>query len=455
MKRKSRCLAGLAVILCITVLIGCGGKREKETKGDKEGKTEQTQESSQKEESQNRKKKVVVWTWTGDQFAQAEQRYFETHPDADWEFEQVNVPSEDYLTKLQQSYASGGSMPDMLLAEMSWRASAFKLDVWENLEQEPYNFDRSIVYDNVISQITDEQDQVIGLENAVNPAFMMYKRDLAKKYLGTDDREELEKMFQTYDDYIQVGQKVYEESGGKVHIFAGLQDVANMMYQQKRNENNVDGDGNLNVIGKVTPIFKTLEKMRENNICADNTMYSTEWYNAIADKETIFFPGASWSVTYWVEAYDTEGAKTGNWGMFTPAEGGFSWGGTCYGIYKNSEVKEELWDFLSWWLLSEEGALVMKEGAGFFLPVKSLYDDPEYTAGVRQSFGDQEINKFMTEEIAPNISDASLSIYDSLVGDSVNMVAEMMGVDGSLDAERALEEFEDDLEAKVPEIVIR
>lgn len=156
MKRKSRYLAGLAVILCITVLIGCGGKHEKETKGDKEGETEQTQESSQKEESQNGKKKVVVWTWTGDQFVQAEQRYFETHPDADWEFEQVNVPSEDYLTKLQQSYASGGSMPDMLLAEMSWRASAFKLDVWENLEQEPYNFDRSIVYDNVISQITDD-----------------------------------------------------------------------------------------------------------------------------------------------------------------------------------------------------------------------------------------------------------------------------------------------------------
>ena len=140
--------------------------------------------------------------------------------------------------------------------------------------------------------------------------------------------------------------------------------------------------------------------------------------------------------------------------MFTPAEGGFSWGGTCYGIYKNSDMKEEAWDFISWALLSKEGAEAMKEGSGFFLPVKSLYEDPEYTSGTRQSFGDQEINKFMMEEIAPNISDASLSIYDSLVADSVQMVAEMMGADASLNADQAVEEFRTDLGAKVPDLEI-
>ena len=55
----------------------------------------------------------------------------------------------------------------------------------------------------------------------------------------------------------------------------------------------------------------------------------------------------------------------------------------------------------------------------------------------------------MMEEIAPNISDASLSIYDSLVADSVQMVAEMMGADASLNADQAVEEFRTDLGAKV------
>ena len=133
-------------------------------------------------------KKVTLWTWATGQFDAVQEAYFASHPDADWEFEKVVVASEDYLTKLQQGYASGGDMPDLLMAEMGWRGSAFALDIWENLEAEPYNFDRSVLLDSVISSITNADDQVIGVENALNPAFMMYKRDLAKEYLGTDDK---------------------------------------------------------------------------------------------------------------------------------------------------------------------------------------------------------------------------------------------------------------------------
>lgn len=469
--RKKQLLAVLLTAgMCLASLTGCGNgsagndsssagnssASESNDSGDEASAAAEAGDvDAEQEKSDSGKKKVVLWTWASGQFDLAQQRYFDTHPDVDWEFEEVIVPAEDYLTKLQQGYASGGDMPDILMAEMSWRASAFSLDIWENLEEEPYNFDRNVLFDNVITQIVNDQDQAIGVENSVNPAFIMYKRDLAKEYLGTDDRAELEAMFQTYDDYVTIGKQVYEQSGGTVHLFPGLQDVANMMYMQQRGQNNVGSDGNLNVVEKVTPVFEMLEKMRDNDVCGNMTMYSTEWNNAFAGSEAIFFPGASWSVTYWVEAYDTEGSAAGNWGMFTPAGGGFSWGGTCYGIYKGSEMKNEAWDFISWVLLSDEGAEVMKEGSGFFLPVKSLYDNPEYTKGTRQSFGDQEINVFMMEELAPKIEDASLSIYDNLVADSVSMVSEMMGVDAGMTADSALEEFKNDLGAKVPDLEVK
>lgn len=399
------------------------------------------------------KKKVVLWTWASGQFDAVVNGYMEAHPDADWEFEEVIVAAEDYLTKLQQGYASSGDMPDLIMAEMGWRGSAFSMDIWENLEGEPYNFDRSILFDSVISQIVNDQDQVIGIENALNPAFMMYKRDLAQQYLGTSDPKELEAMFQSYDDYVEWGAKVYEASEGAVTLFPGLQDISNMMMAQQRDVNNVDEEGNVNVSGKVQGIFETLEKMRDSKACGELTQYSTEWNNAFADGSVIFFPGASWSVTYWVEPYDPEGI--GNWGMFTPAGGGFGWGGTCYGIYKGSEVKDEAWDFISWALTTKEGAQLMKDGSGFFLPVKSLYDDPEYTKGTRPNFGDQEINSFMMEEIAPNIPYASLSIYDNLVTDSVSMVAQMMSADEGMDAATAMDEFMMDLQAKIPDVTVK
>lgn len=443
----------LAVTLFAGAISGCAGSDDKEEQKSGEESGKDASEEGDEKAADGDKRKIVLWTWATGQFDAVYDSYYAAHPDTDWEIEEVVVASEDYLTKLQQGYASGGDMPDLLMAEMTWRGSAFALDIWENLEAEPYNLDRSILMDSVISSITNEEDQIIGVENALNPAFMMYKKDMAREYLGTDDRAELESMFQSYDDYVEWGKKVYEQSGGTVTLFPGLQDISNMMMQQVRNVNNVDEDGNVNVTDKVDDIFATMETLRDVHACGNLAQYSTEWSNAFADDTSIFVPGASWSVTYWIEPYDPEGID--NWGMFTPAGGGFGWGGTCYGIYKDSDMKEEAWDFISWCLLTEEGAQAMKEGSGFFLPLKSLYDDPEYTKGTRPNFGSQEINTFMMEEIAPNIPEASLSVYDKLVLDSVTMVAQMMAADSGMTAEDAMDEFLTDLQAKIPDVTIK
>ena len=61
----------------------------------------------------------------------------------------------------------------------------------------------------------------------------------------------------------------------------------------------------------------------------------------------------------------------------------------------------------------------------------------------------------MMEEIAPNIPEASLSIYDSLVSDSVNMVVQMMAADESMTVETAMDEFMMDLQAKIPDVTIK
>ena len=71
----------------------------------------------QSQAADGEKKKVTLWTWATGQFDAVQEAYFASHPDADWEFEEVVVASEDYLTKLQQGYASGGDMPDLLMAE--------------------------------------------------------------------------------------------------------------------------------------------------------------------------------------------------------------------------------------------------------------------------------------------------------------------------------------------------
>lgn len=211
MKKEKIISVILTVGLAVGLLGGCGSSSGKGDIPEQGSAAESVQTEASAEKTQNsnsgERKKLVLWTWAPGQFNKVQEAFLASHPDADWQFEEVVVSVEDYLTKLQQGYASGGDMPDILMAEMGWRGSAFALDIWENLEAEPYNFDRSVLLDSTISSITNAEDQVIGIENALNPAFMMYKKDLAREYLGTDDKEELESMFQTYDDYIEWGGK--------------------------------------------------------------------------------------------------------------------------------------------------------------------------------------------------------------------------------------------------------
>ena len=57
----------------------------------------------------------------------------------------------------------------------------------------------------------------------------------------------------------------------------------------------------------------------------------------------------------------------------------------------------------------------MKEGSGFFLPVKALYDDAHQT------------ELWPDLPTCSNIPEASLSIYDNLVSDSV--IVQMVAAD--------------------------
>ena len=143
MKKKKLLSILLSVAMLTGILSGCGSKPAEGTDaGSQTSGEESTDEAAGAGDEQQAagddasgdtasgdKKKIVLWTWATGQFDAVRDAYFEAHPDADWELEEVVVASEDYLTKLQQGYASGGDMPDLLMAEMGWRGSAFALDI--------------------------------------------------------------------------------------------------------------------------------------------------------------------------------------------------------------------------------------------------------------------------------------------------------------------------------------
>ena len=344
-------------------------------------------------------------------------------------------------------------MPDILLGEIGWRAITFHMGIWENLEQAPYNLDRSLIMDFAVGINLDPNGNVVGLENGVNPVAIAYKRDLALEWFGTDAREELEAIFRTEEDFITVGRQIFEASEGAMTLFAGPQDITNMRLNQQRHISNVNAQGEIYISSKISPILDLLETMREANTFGNLTMWSSQWAANYNESASLLFPIPPWGIPALLVPNDPHGE--GNWGMFTPPGGSFGWGGTSFGIFNGSDMKDEAWQFLSWAFLSHEGADAIKRYVGVFLPVLSLYEDPEYTRGTHPFFGEQQIYEFMMEELAPTIPMAALSIYDAMIVDSLNMIAEVMLVDHDVTAEEAFERFMQDLQFRVPDTLVR
>ena len=52
------------------------------------------------------------------------------------------------------------------------------MGILERLDAEPYNFDRSTVFDYAVPYMVTEQDEVVGIVKPGSPAGMAYSADL-------------------------------------------------------------------------------------------------------------------------------------------------------------------------------------------------------------------------------------------------------------------------------------
>ena len=400
--------------------------------------------------------KLVLWTWGSTEGEDNPCNYYQKLTNGKVEFEQVVVSADDYLTKLQQALASGGDMPDILMGEATARASLLALGIWENLEAAPYNLNREELYPSVYGVTADKEGNIVSVENAINPGFIGYKRSLAKEYLGTDDPDALEQMFQTYDDYIRIGQEVYAKSEGKVVLFNGLQDIVRMMDAQSKTQSKFDANGNLDLEHLYRPVVETLAKFRDANAAGNRGYWSSQWSTAYDEDVCIFQVCAPWSIRFNIVPNDVDGE--GNWGAFKAIPGGsFTLGGTSYGINKHSseEKKQAAWEFISWYLLSKEGSQFVLEKEQNFLPVKAFYNDDSYVDGTHPWFGEQKIYRLFERLIDdPVLAQTEYTVYDNIIQNALYMVSELLLADSSVGAEEAYELFIEDVAANVYDVEV-
>ena len=169
--------------------------------------------------------KLVVWTLANDLIDFGEKFQEETGV----EVETVVIEPANYPTKVQTALLAGESEPDIIVGEPKMLEDFYDAGFFEDLNQAPYN--AQDYADQVVDYVWQVGQDADGIQRAISyqitPAGIYYRRDIAQTVFGTDDPEEVGKLFKDYPTILETAQTLKNAgyrifaSDGEMNVFSG------------------------------------------------------------------------------------------------------------------------------------------------------------------------------------------------------------------------------------------
>ena len=201
---KLKYLSIIALVSAVMIVSGCQSKGE---------------QASKQEE-------ITVWSFT-DEAGYAIEKFEEKYPDIKVNF--VNIPGNFYITKLKSALQTTSKAPDVFMIENANIRELIDVPYLENLSSSPYNANELIPeqYPFVQANEKDSEGHIRAIGYQGTPGGIYYRRDLAKEYLGTDDPVKVGEQIGTWEEIFEIGERVQQESGNKVHALANWNAISN------------------------------------------------------------------------------------------------------------------------------------------------------------------------------------------------------------------------------------
>lgn len=471
MKRRkvlSVLLAG-AMIASLTACGGSGSESSSANAGSGASEAEGTSTAANDTETKL-DDKLVVWTLAED-LVDLGERYQEQ---TGVEVEVVVIEPANYPTKVQTAIVGGETEPDIIVGEPDDLPDMMDNGFFENLD----NYGAQDYADQVVDYVWEVGQDADGIQRAISyqitPAGIYYRRDIAEKVFGTDDPDEISKLFADYDTILETAQTLKDagyrifSSDSEMNYFSG--DSAWVV------------DGTLNVDQARYDYMDLVISLYQNDLTAYANQWSTPWYQAMSGEvpiltaevqnyeddsvdvwadeaafeeatkglettEVFAFGLPSWGV---LTLRDHVGDTSGLWGVCPGPSYGFG-GGTYIGISANSQRKDTAWDFVKFCTLNEETAewwIDFSEGdAVSLISVLEAHADDE-----NEVYGNQKLYS-MWLELAEGIDYSKVTRYDQIIGDAWGAAISSIKT-GTASKEDAINEFYDTVASTYPEITI-
>ncbi|TCT20495.1 carbohydrate ABC transporter substrate-binding protein (CUT1 family) [Melghiribacillus thermohalophilus] len=335
---------------------------------------------------------LKFWVFGSAGYEQLAEEYMEDHPDVNIEINHSEM--NDLHNNLFTSISAGSGAPDITMIEVSAIAKFMEAqDRFYNL----YDFGAEDIKDQYLDwkwNMAESPDgsYLIGLPTDIGPTTMFYRTDVFEEAGLPTDPDEVSSMFQTWEDFFEIGKQIKAETGkpivdGPELLYNALRDQADQQYFNENDELIIEGNS------AVKEAYDFTARLIEEGLVGQNELWTPEWGNAMADGSYGVLLAPSWMVA---NVKENAPDASGKWRITTMPEGAGNWGGSYIAIPKESEHPEEAYAFIEW-LVSPENQLTSFKNNGLFPSALPVYEESDFIESTDDYFGGQQVAKIFSE----------------------------------------------------------
>jgi multiple sugar transport system substrate-binding protein len=335
---------------------------------------------------------------------------------------------------LAAALAAGSGAPDVSMIEINDVGRFVMQGGLVDLSQPPYNalkYEKDFVAYKWQQGMTPD-GQLLAFPWDIGPAGLFYRRDIFKAAGLPTEPDEVAKLLNTWQAYLDVGKKVNNPSK---NLF-WTDTIANIPYIYYAHKNFFDKDFNIAFDNPRTlQLFEYALQGRQAGLDAKIPAWTQEWYTALQSGQIATTIAGGWFGGMLKSWIDPEGG--GNWGVIPiPEDPLQNWGGSFLAIPEQSKNKEAAWAFIEYALANADAQNRMFVAVDYFPAYMPAWDNPLY-AEADPYFGGENTRQLWVK-IASSEGEVFATPLDSAAEQAYNAEVGKM-LDQNLDAKTGLQ----------------
>jgi multiple sugar transport system substrate-binding protein len=380
---------------------------------------------------------ITYWTYT-DSANNLVNEFNKVYPDI-----RINLQifgGDEYKTKLLTTIQSGTGIPDLFDLDEGYVYQFFDQGVTEDLSARGYEAVMEDNYPYMIAAARGADGKLQAVNWQTSPVGFWYLRDAAKKWLGTDDPDQLAAMMDNWDKIYTVAEKVYRDSNGSVYLWPNTVEMVKVVGYSFRP---FVVNGKFEISQDWYNLINQMRRFQNSGYAANLGSWSSDWAAKWNAGEVLIRVMPSWDFfTNW-------SINEGNVGIIKPFENAYE-GGTFISIWSGSK-KKDLCDTFLKFLCTDQFQRINFDSYNQVPARVPLIQElaRDYRA---PRFGGQNLAKTY-DEINSGVYDVVPDVYTRELQNLFQKHAEQ-GVKNGLDNNTIINNFKAEARDMYPELVI-